>query len=304
LIFYAIGKTSIASYIINSSPLKDSVIFCHYFDARRNQDTISRNKFLLLLIEALIKNIPAYSKTVITLLGSEYCRPEGVNDYEAVLLSASNALKDNYSEYHSVLKLYILDPLKQRNVTDNMTVPFLSDGKVKRSSDKDRIDGYVLFVLDSIDEATLYDPSDNYNNTVIPMLREICKNLPSWIRIIATSRNYVWDYFRDIDKISHFILEASDDKNKKDVAEYVKIKLSKMCEAVEAMDDSAFTIKRKPSVDDVIKLIIDRSEGNFLFAYHVIHDVLEEWSKFPDIDKLISVVESIPKELQGIYGCK
>ena len=48
-------------------------------------------------------------------------------------------------------------------------------------------DDVFLIVVDSIDEALLYDANDS-GKTILAVLRTLFRELPSWIRIVATSR--------------------------------------------------------------------------------------------------------------------
>lgn len=167
-----------------------------------------------------------------------------LEDYQMILMkSLENKKINKYSEDEIIQKL-LYEPLNQ-----------LIDG------DRDK----KILIIDAIDEMIDKNPQ------ILDYIVKIIENMPSWIKIIITSRPEM-EIIEKFQLYQGIFIDKYEEKVKKDIREYVKI-----------------------SVKDerMAKFIIDKSKGSFVYAKELIK--MYENNKC-DID-----LKSIPDGVGGIY---
>jgi WD40 repeat protein len=139
----------------------------------------------------------------------------------------------------------------------------------------------VLLLVDALDESLR-----GGERNIAAMLRDRMDDLPSWVRIVASSRLQpeILDLFSDF---SPEHIEAAGEENLGDIDRYVSSRLE---------DPALAELLRKSSADAgaVAERIKDRSEGNFLYVTQVLRGFESGRIEPQEIDRF-------PAGLVGIY---
>ena len=143
----------------------------------------------------------------------------------------------------------------------------------------------VVILVDALDEADDLGLPPGANRLFLP------PSLPEGIFFIVTSReeNY---YHLDVTHRRDIYLKDSDPLNLEDVRlyirNYIQKHLTKMSPRIEQW---------RISEDDFIDAITEKSEGNFMYLFHVLHDIREGKLTQTNVDK----IQNLPKGLQSYY---
>ncbi len=138
----------------------------------------------------------------------------------------------------------------------------------------------IVILIDGLDEALTYDPEENILNLLSNFI-DHQDDLPKNVRFLLTSREdpRVLSNFRDQCKLN-LINDAPSDKN--EVRDYASYRLKMLPE---------------PKRQNFSKQISDSSKGNFLYARHVLDDLLSVEGQITNIQKL-----KLPDGLKGVYN--
>lgn len=139
-------------------------------------------------------------------------------------------------------------------------------------------DRYLEIVIDALDEA----PSE--------VLELLPRWLPKRVSILTTFRGSKEEsspLFRKVENLESFVLKPDSDENKADVDQY-------LAEAALLPQVSDYARRKKKTVDQVIRLLRDRSEFNFMYLYYVLRDLAEK-------AQFYETMEQLPKGLEGYY---
>lgn len=129
---------------------------------------------------------------------------------------------------------------------------------------------YAL-VIDALDEAD--DKSE-----LLSVLGQEFDKIPQWLGLVISSRPDP-NIARKLSKLQPFEINAKDDKNKKDLELYILRHLE------------LYESKNKKQI---VQLLLEKSEGVFLYVREVIRDVQQGRLKWEDL-------QSFPQGLTGIY---
>jgi hypothetical protein len=144
----------------------------------------------------------------------------------------------------------------------------------------------ITILVDSLDESVHHKGNIN-----IAGLLSRVKELPEQVRFILTTRDddrLSFDFLRDAEVL---MLSEPDheENNNKDIREYVRARMN---------DDAALSEKAKQQspdeVDGVIKTIVNKAEGNFLYVAFLLNTLAKPQRALTDL-------VGLPTGLEGLY---
>lgn len=132
-----------------------------------------------------------------------------------------------------------------------------------------------LIVIDAIDESAQGD-----TNPLVETLARQVQHLPEWLGLVATSRPE-YDVKTLLQALNPVQIDTNSESNREDIRTYLQRRLG------------SFLISR-PDVDRLLREIVDRSEGLFLYAERFCHEVEAGHLQ-------LDQPEAFPQGLGGIY---
>src|SRR5207245_1313047 len=128
-----------------------------------------------------------------------------------------------------------------------------------------------LIIIDGLDEATTGD-----TNELAEVIGKVWVGLPDWLRLVVTARPEL-EVSEYLSSLHPFILSASDPENMGDIHKFLRRQLA---------PDQA--------TDEMIREIVAKSEGMFLYAHLVLDDI--------GSDRLtLERIANFPQGLSGFY---
>jgi len=131
-----------------------------------------------------------------------------------------------------------------------------------------------LVIIDALDEAT----KDN-KNELVRLIAEKFDLLPSWLKLFITTRP-IKKIENSLSAFDPVRLEAEEERNFKDIEGYLKMSLTSLFGEI--------------NITDAVKVILEKSEGIFLYVQQVVEEIKKGRLK---IDNL----EEFPQGLKGVY---
>lgn len=131
----------------------------------------------------------------------------------------------------------------------------------------------IIILVDSLDEALIFNPENN-----ITQLLKLVNDFPKQVRFVLTCRSNVQAF--DLLGAPTLDLIADAPPGKDEVEIYGRSRLSEMPE---------------PRRSELAKRVAQKSRGNFLYAFHVLNDLVSDG----DIDDPSDI--ALPDELDGVY---
>ncbi len=143
--------------------------------------------------------------------------------------------------------------------------------------------GVHFILVDALDEAVLYKGSVN----IVDVLLGRVERLPSWLRVVATTRNdpYVLQRLSAPRLIQ---LDANDSRNMGDIAAFIREKVQR------TPDLAGKLVESHMPLETVISILSERSHGNFLYAEQALKGVLHGHYSF-------NALMELPPGLEGLY---
>jgi hypothetical protein len=141
----------------------------------------------------------------------------------------------------------------------------------------------LLIAVDALDEVMDDRKSSLANHLFLP------DNLPNNVYFVLTTRNNT-DVRLPAGKIKPLPLDYKDVRNTKDIEKYI---ISRM-ENNPSIEDWRKTQKPQLSKNDFVNLLVERSEGNFMYLRHVLPEI-ERSSTFE------LTIENLPQGLRNYY---
>jgi serine/threonine-protein kinase len=143
----------------------------------------------------------------------------------------------------------------------------------------------VVILVDALDEAEDTSLPPGANRLFLP------PNLPEGIFLIVTSREE-YDYRLDVAHRKDIYLRDDDPRNLEDVRLYIRNYIQehqpKMLPHIEQWGVSQ---------DEFVDVITEKSEGNFMYLYYVLHDIRDGKLTQSNVDS----IHNLPKGLQSYY---
>ena len=192
------------------------------------------------------------------------------SDPRRVVSSVAYQLSTQLPEYEALLSTMDIERLAQddaRTMFDNLLVQPLA-----KLSEPDRP---VIILIDALDEA-----SGDGRNALASFLATEFERTPQWLRLIVTSRpeKAVTGPLQSLDA---FILDTEIEANRADIRSYLQRELAPL-------------LRGRSDGDRVVEEILDRSEGVFLYAERVCHDLLLGCLSLDRLDEF-------PQGLGGVF---
>ena len=125
-----------------------------------------------------------------------------------------------------------------------------------------------LLVIDALDEVGAND-----RNELVELLAQNAARLPDWIGLVVTSRPEK-EISGPLQALKPFPIEAASEANWEDIRSYLRRELSGL-------------LGKGPEADRLVEQILEKSEGVFLYAERVCHDLqqgnitLDQLDQFP-----------------------
>lgn len=143
-------------------------------------------------------------------------------------------------------------------------------------------EGVRYILVDALDEALGHVGSIN----IVDMLASRLERLPSWLRIVATTRNEP-AVIQRLSGLRAKSIDAADPRNLDDVANYIRRRIAqpKLAERL---------VEARVSADQAVLLISAKSSGNFLYAVNALDGIARDFYSFGSLDAL-------PRGLDGLY---
>ena len=143
-------------------------------------------------------------------------------------------------------------------------------------------DGVRYILVDALDEASGFTGQ----RTLPDILASHILRFPSWLRLVATTRNEP-KVMQSLSGLRAKQIDASDPRNQKDLITYLYQRLSEpsLAERLVASHTKA---------DAAVEHISRKSSGNFLYAVQVLDGIARDEYSFANLDAL-------PRGLDGIY---
>ena len=144
-------------------------------------------------------------------------------------------------------------------------------------------EGIRYILVDALDEALLHPGGA----TIVDVLASRIERLPAWLRVVATTRNER----KVLGKLSGLRaagISADDPRNLGDLRAYVLTRLS-------APKLAEMLVAARVTADSVCGVILERSNGNFLYASNVLEGIERE--HYP-----VGNLETLPRGLEALYG--
>ena len=137
---------------------------------------------------------------------------------------------------------------------------------------------FVLLLLDALDEA---DHGGQGWKPVASLIANDFSKLPSWVRVILTSRPETQPLF---EKWNPKLILPTDKENTDDMRVLLRSRLEKLQTMASASD-----------VDAGTELLLSKSEGQFIYSKYIFHDLADRpaWT--------VAEMERLPSGLEGMY---
>jgi tetratricopeptide (TPR) repeat protein len=182
----------------------------------------------------------------------EWNKPEH-SDARATVQSIAFQLATKFPDYRKyLLKLPGIDKLEQQSAAELFT--YLVANPLSFSIDGGR--QRCMILIDAVDEAN----AQNNQNELISLIADEFERTPHWLSLVVTSRPEN-DVLARLNKFNPRYIDAGAGENMADIQLYLQHRLS-------AYDT--------PVRDKAIESIINKCEGNFLYAVEICNDILNK----------------------------
>ena len=151
-------------------------------------------------------------------------------------------------------------------------------GKIKAPKN-----GVHFILVDALDEAVLYEGNVN----IVDVLLGRVERLPSWLRVVATTRHDPF-VLRRLSAPRLIQLDANDSRNMGDIAAFIRRKIQRTPDLAGKLVESHMLL------ETVISILSERSHGNFLYAEQALKGVLHGHYSF-------NALMELPPGLEGRY---
>lgn len=147
-----------------------------------------------------------------------------------------------------------------------------------------------FIVVDALDECT--SDSGDGGTTILRFIKDTFKRLPKWIKLIATSRNDS-AVLKQLNGTPKVHLSSTDARNVQDIEIFVTAKLIQDVPFLERLQ-VMLGLNSGKEISHLINVLLNQSEGNFLFVKEMLHFWKDHLHNDADLNKL-------PKTIGDIY---
>lgn len=213
---------------------------------------------------AFVSKLCETHKSVVAIHFCRYNNDERANPKRAIT-SLAYHLSTQLPDYkEQLLHLNDLDKLQEKNVHRLFEYLFIEPlQKIKNRKEK------VVLIIDALDEAT-----KNMRNELIDLIVSDFQKLPNWLNFVVTTRPEM-DIERKLKHLNPFVIDNSSSSNLDDIYGFLSINLKPFLEGIK-------------NADELIKTIVKKSQGVFLYASEIVKSVesgvlrIEDALNFPD----------------------
>ena len=177
----------------------------------------------------------------------------------------------------------LLDQLKRPNEVNGLKDAF----QIYLQNPLDELDiEHSLIVIDGLDESATDDKSD-----MVKLIADNFPDLPSCVKVLVTSRPEL--SLRGLDHVKKKNIDVKDEDNKSDIKKYLNVCLPTLA-ARHATNHSPQAHHSK-----VLRAIVEKCEGSFLYAFHVQQELL----KRDDLDTMTleDIMSFLPEGMGSVY---
>jgi WD40 repeat protein len=193
-------------------------------------------------------------------------------DASRVLRSLAFQMATRLPDYRKLLlTLPEIGSLEEKGPTELFDYLFANPLKMVIEGGRER----YLILIDALDEA-----KEGNGNPLVDLLARHGPRLPDWLCFVVTSRpeKNVTD---PLQGLNPYVIDTESEENKNDICTYIELELHKW-------------LVNRPDSEDLVKQILEKSEGVFIYAERVCQDVKDGYLSLDHI-------EDFPKGLGNIY---
>ena len=204
------------------------------------------------------------------------------------ILSIAAMLASNLPDYAMQFESpSVADWLSEKRCEDDPSSAFSQAILVPLRSLPPPVDGARYILVDALDEALGHGGGKSVN--IVDVLFGRLELMPSWLRVVATTRNDPAVLSSRLSKPPCIRLDAADSRNTADLDDYIRRRIQ------ETPDLAQKLLKSRVPADQVIALLRERSDGNFLYAVHALNGVQCNHYSF-------KLLKALPPGLEGLYS--
>ncbi len=209
---------------------------------------------------------------------SDFSNPN-LNDPMMMLQSLASHMCQSVIGFKEKLLDQLKEPHKVRSLKDAF--------QIYLQNPLDQLDiEHSLIVIDGLDESTTDDKSD-----MVKLMADNFPDLPSCVKVLVTSRPEL--SLRGLDHVKKIKIDVKDEDNKSDIEKYLNVCLPTLA-ARHATNHSPQAHHSK-----VLRAIVEKCEGSFLYAFHVQQELL----KRDDLDTMTleDIMSFLPEGMGSVY---
>ena len=143
-------------------------------------------------------------------------------------------------------------------------------------------EGVRYLLVDALDEALLHGGDTN----ILDVLAERIERFPSWLRLVATTRNEP-SVLQRLSGLRPKRLDAADPRNLADLGAWIRRRLLEPTLAEQLVESRAIA-------DRVVAALLEKSTGNFLYAVNALNGIERGFYSFAHL-------AALPPGLDGLY---
>ncbi len=143
----------------------------------------------------------------------------------------------------------------------------------------------IVLLVDALDEAD--DPPPGVNRLLLP------ESTPDGVYIVATVRRGVDPHLHVLQQADAIVIDENSEDNRRDVLAYVDAFVERNAPPMAVLLE-AWKVER----EQFARLLLDKSEGNFMYLRHVLPELLR---KPPDAAASEATLADLPQGLRGYY---
>jgi len=203
---------------------------------------------------------------------------------ELLILNLSYQLCRKIEEYKRIVIKLPLDELVNIKEKTTSLLSLFDILILQPLSRSEIINKYrIVIIIDALDE--IRRSENNFiTDDFISALAQTLNKFPESVKLILTTRpeKEILNKFQNIKKID---LNRNSEENINDIKEYIKKHLENH-------------IKEQGTLETISRLIVQKSEGMFLYIYLIVKEILNKVVNELNVEELI---ENLPKDIDDIY---
>jgi WD40 repeat protein len=257
-----VGKTAFLAELIDSS-YTGITVAAHYFCTTECGNDLSPGEFVRSIASQLLEVLPPYR---LALEEDESLRN---------LLEQTGRESYDHEKAFITLRKAVLAPLLS---IDPQPLPH-------------------LLIVDALDEAQGTNSEiARYSGTIVELLERYARHLPSWLKVLATSRpSEVVERLIHNQSFTKLWLEAEDMDHQQDLQRYIEIRCKEK-------DVAKRVAQVRITPEEIPEFVTKASKGKFLMAKLILDDKEFSWSEVTDLQSQNLFPAGIDDYYKGAFG--